>query len=360
MSLYRFLLATLTAGVLLTTGCETTVEDMNEPPPDPSIRLVGQLAVAPAGMIHTDVWGYVDAATGKEYALVGGQGGGQTALFVVDVSAPATPVLVATVNDVPGFDVKVWGHYAYTVTGGGDRRGVEEGRIIDLSDPANPVVAGTFPSSHNLFIDDQGFMYLEVPGLRIFDLNTDATTPELLWEDDGMQGHDATVIGDRLYDFHGRGGTRIYDVSDRAAPQLLGAVTLPSIRYHHSGWTTQDDRYLLICDELALSTGADITIMDIQNPAEPTPVAEIADSTATVHNLYVIDNLAYVSYYTAGFRLYDLAEPTAPRLLDEFDTAPDIEAPGFAGAWGVYPFTPSGHIYVSDMTGGLHVFALER
>ena len=86
----------------------------------------------------------------------------------------------------------------------------------------------------------------------------------------------------------------------------------------------------------------------------------IGDSTATVHNLYILDDLAYVSYYSAGFRLYDVSDPTMPRLLDEFDTAPTDTGAGFSGAWGVYPFMPSGHIYVSDRTGGLYVFTLER
>ena len=172
--------------------------------------------------------------------------------------------------------MKVWDRYAYTVTGGGDQGQQPEGRIIDLADPANPAVVGAFPSAHNIFIDTRGSMYLEGPGLRIFDLN------------------------------------------------------------------------------------ADVTAWDIQDPGNPVLVAEIGDSTATVHNLFILDNLAYLSYYTAGFRLYDVSDPTLPRLLDECDTAQAATGAGFDEAWGVYPFTPSGHIYVSDMEGGLYIFALER
>ena len=359
MALPRIHSGLLLGVLLLTMGCELA-DGGSEPEPlaDPKIRLVSQLIVAPSTMRHSDVWGYVDPDTGKEYALVGGVFGG-TALFIIDASTPAAPVHVATV-EVPGFDVKVWDRYAYTVTGGGDRGQQPEGRIIDLADPANPVVVGAFPSSHNIFIDTRGYMYLEVPGLRIFDLNTDPTNPVLIWQDEGVRGHDATVIGDRLYDFHGRSGTRIYDVSTPAAPQLLGAITLPTIRYHHSGWTTTDGTHLFLCDEGSQGLNADVTAWDIQDPENPVLVAEIGDSTATVHNLYILDNLAYLSYYTAGFRLYDVSDPTMPRLLDEFDTAPTATGAGFDGAWGVYPFTPSGHIYVSDMAGGLFIFALER
>ena len=359
MLIYHLLLCAVSVCVLAMAGCDSGGNDLDEMP-DPQIRLVGQLAITNGNpnAIHSDVWGYVDANTGTEYALIGGLDQGTQGIHIIDVSDPATPVLTASV-DVPGFDMKVWKNYVYSVTGGGDQSRDPEGRIVDLSDPANPVVVGAFPSAHNIFIDEQGFLYLEVPGLRIMDLNADPTTPELIWDDGTLGGHDATVIGDRLYDFHGRSGTNIYDVTRRSAPELLGSITLPSIRYHHSGWTTRDGAYLFLCDELSQDSTADITIWDVQDPANPVLTAEIGDLTATVHNLFIVDDLAYVSYYTAGFRVYDVSNPSEPRLVDEYDTATQ-QGPGFNGAWGVYPFAPSGHIYVSDTANGLHVFALER
>ncbi len=360
MSFYRILLFTLSVGVLAVVGCDSGGNALDEAP-DPEIRLVGQLAIENENpnAISSDVWGYVDANTGKEYALIGGLGQGTRVMNIVDVSDPAVPVLTASI-DVPGFDMKVWRNYAYTVTGGGDQGTDPDGRIVDLSDPANPVVVGSFPSAHNIFIDDQGFLYLEAPGLRIMDLNPDPTDPLFVWSDSTQGGHDATVIGDRLFDFHGRSGTYIYDVTNRSAPQLLGSITLPSIRYHHGGWTTRDGAYLLLCDELSQDSTADITIWDVRDPSNPVLAAEIGDQAAIVHNLYIIDDLAYVSYYTAGFRVYDVSDPRAPRLVDEFDTATMEQGIGFNGAWGVYPFTPSGHIYVSDTANGLYVFALDR
>ena len=351
---------------VLCVGCESVGDAITAPEPerDPRIVLKGQLSVAAADMIHSDVWGYVDAATGTEYALVGGLRASATsqngpALFIIDVSDPAAPVLAAQAN-VPGFDMKTWRHYAYTVTGHGDEGPDPEGRILDLSDPANPRVVGRFPSAHNLFITDDGLMILEAPGVRIFDLRPDPTNPVLLWNDDLTQGHDAAVIGTRLYDFHGRGGTNIYDIAAPSDPQLLGHIDRPSITYHHSGWTTENGRFLFLCDELAQDSTADVTVWDVENPADPRFVAAITDTTATVHNLYIVEDFAYLSYYTAGFRLYDVSEPTQPRLVDEYDTAPAFNGAGFRGAWGVYPFTPSGHVYISDMQNGLFVFALER
>lgn len=330
------------------------------PLPDLRIRLVSRLPLAGEDALNTDVWGFVNPQDGKRYALVGGLSGSTSQLYVVDASNPEMPALRAAFP-APGFDMKVWKHYAYTVTGSGDRTAsAPEGRILDLSTPANPRTVGAFPSGHNVFIDEQGYLYLSFPGLRIFDLNPDPTNPVPVWDDGAPNGgHDATVIGNRLYDFHGTGGTRIYDVSDRRNPLLLGSINDPSIAFHHSGWTSEDGRYLFICDEGSIGSNPDVTVWDIREPDNPTRVAAFGDDNATVHNLYIEDDLAFVSYYSAGFRVYDVADPTQPRLLDEFDTDPGEQGAGLNGAWGVYPFARFGYIYVSDVSQGLFVFSLE-
>jgi choice-of-anchor B domain-containing protein len=317
--------------------------------------LLGQISFP--GIEVADVWGYVDPTSGKEYALVGHgifTDPPFAGLIIVDVTDPAAPNQVANVTTVPGFDVKVWQNYAYTVNG----LSLGQGGIVDISNPEIPQVVGSFPSSHNIFIADNGYMYLEDPGLRIFDLNPDPTNPKLVWSSGDSDGHDAAVIGNRLYDFHGFSGTNIYDVSNPATPQLLGTVTDSLIAFHHSGWVSEDSQFLFICDELADIRGkpADFTVWDISDVTNPQKVGQFADSNGTVHNLYIIGNFAFVSYYTAGFRVFDVSDPALPALVDEFDTAPNSFGPGFDGAFGVYPFAPSGNIYVSDIEDGLFVF----
>ena len=101
-----------------------------------------------------------------------------------------------------------------------------------------------------------------------------------------------------------------------------------------------------------------MTVWDIQQPDNPRRVAEFGDDNAIVHNLYVIDDVAYVSYYAAGFRIYDVSDPTQPRLLDEYDTDPGENGIGLNGAWGVFPYARFGYIYVSDVAEGLFIFEL--
>ena len=346
----RIPLAVLLGAVLACQGEPTA-------PGSSSLQVVHLSEIDPSDgqVAYSDVWGYTDNSTGREYAIIGALSGGGT-IYLVDATDPAAPAVAGEIQ-VPSFDFKTWGPYLYTVTGGGDG-GANLGRIVDLSDPTAPAVVGAFPSSHNLTIDARGFMYLESPGLRIFDLNGDPLQPFLIWADNGVPGHDATVVGDRLYDFHGN-GVSIYDNKVRALPQLLGPVTHPSIRYYHSGWPSFDGRFLFVTDEIARGTTADVTIWDIAQVDDPVLVSSINDLQSTVHNLVIIGDLAFMSYYTAGFRVYDVTDPAHPALAFEYDTSPSI-GEGWLGAFGVYPFAPSGNVYVSDIQTGLHIFSVSR
>ena len=320
-----------------------------------SVQLVGYVDI-PLSQYSTDVWGWVDPQTQTEYALVGNNA---TGVHVVDVSDPAFPAIVATIDTIPKFDIKTRGHYMYTVDGNYYFTGVD-GAITDISDPLNPVVVGSFRAGHNVFIDDFGYMYVTFPGLEIFDLNPDPTAPVLVWSKITTQGHDITVEGDRLYDFHGYDGTFVYDVTNRASPVLLGAITDPTIIFHHSGWVSADGDYLFINDEFSIDPAPDVTVWDISTPASPVRVAVIGDATASVHNSYRVGDYLFMSYYTAGFKVYDISDPAFPFLAGEYDTSTLTGEYIFDGAWGCYPFTPSGNVFINDRKGGFFLFAFDE
>ena len=259
-------------------------------------------------------------------------------------------------DSIPGFDIKVWQNYLYVVNGSS----VGVGRIADLSDPDSPVVVGSFPGAHNIYIADNGFMYLEDPGLRIFNLNADPTNPVLVWQS-GSGGHDATVVGNRLYDFHGFGGTNIYDVTDPTNPNLLSTIDAPFVSFHHSGWPTEDGDFLFICNELSVHPDPDITVWDISDVGNPQFAGEFKDEQTNAHNLYVVGDFAFTSYYNSGFRVFDISNPVDLQLVAGFDTSPDVDTGStFQGAFGAYPFTATGSIFVSDIQGGLHLFSFNQ
>jgi choice-of-anchor B domain-containing protein len=316
------------------------------------ITLVGQLTL-PASQRITDVWGYTDTGSGKNYALVGDW---VTGVHIVDVSNPAVPVYVLQVTGIPGFDVKAWGHHMYVCDG--NQTGLDS-RIVDLGDINSPQVLSTkFLSAHNIAISEAGTMYLEYLGLTAYDIATDPTQPDSLWHV-VSNGHDATPDGNLLYDFTGYDKTaKIWNVANPAVPVLLGTVSDPLLSYSHSGDADKTGRYLYLCDELAVHPQADIVVYDITNPAAAVRVTGLAEPSATVHNLYVIGDLAFVSYYHAGFRTLDVTNPASPTVADTYDTSA-FTGEGYNGAFGVYPFAEGGLVYVSDHPNGLYIFSVE-
>jgi choice-of-anchor B domain-containing protein len=317
-----------------------------------TITLLGQIDPSTGGGLTSDVTGWVDPTTLKEYAFVGEWVGGK--VFIVDVSDPANPSVVEWIPFVPGFDLKVWDHYLYLVDGNGTG---QDGQIWNIADPAHPTFAGTFLSAHNIYIDDRGYMYNELTGLTIFALNPDPTDPTFVWSG-GPEGHDALVQDDILYDFHGGAGTFIRDVTDPSSPVLLGSIgSEHGIVYHHSGVVSADGNYLYINDELAISPQPDIMVYDISDPANPALVDWYNDPQSTIHNTFRIGNYVFASYYVSGFKVFDISSPLQIQLVDSFDTSASSGELNFSGAWGCYPFTPSGNIYISDIENGLYIFS---
>ena len=309
-----------------------------------SLTLHSQIDIP--GTFGTDVWGYLDPATGREYAIAGDNSGG--GITIVDVSNPDQPFQVANVSTVPGFDIKTWKNYIYTVNGSSGTGG-----IVDINNINAPSVVGSFPSSHNIFISDGGYLFTE--DLFTYNINTAPTSPQLV-RNGGFGGHDVAVIGSRLYDFHGSFGTNIYQFDNPANLQQVSVINDPSIAYNHSGWPSEDGNTLFICDELATHPTADITVWDISDLGDPVRIGDFADPNAIVHNFYVIGNYAYVSYYTAGLRIFDVSDPANITIVAQYDTSP-LSGETFAGAFGVYPFLPSGLILVNDWTEGLFMFS---
>jgi len=353
----------------------------------------------------SNLWGFADLDDNREYAVVGHRNG----TVVVDVTVPGNPVIV---GNIPGNaslwrEVKVYQvadpaggphrAYAYISTeapGGGLQ-------IIDLSNlPTSISLANTlieFSTSHTLYISNvdyatnaalpgqQAYLYIagsNVAGgaFRIYDL-TDPVNPALVTPSPAGSGymHDSTsmLITDNrttqcfnahnpcevLVDFN-ETSVDLWDVTEKAAPVRLSTTTYPTATYVHSGWPTQDNRFIIVHDELdELRRGLNthiytLDIADLRTPSLATSYT--GATTSTDHNGYTIGNRYYVAHYKRGLVLFDSTTPTSLTEIGSFDTylAPSANSAGTDGAWGVYPFLPSGTLLVSDIENGL--FLLKR
>ncbi|WP_420456751.1 choice-of-anchor B family protein [Rubrivirga sp.] len=308
----------------------------------------------------SDVWGYV-APDGAEYAIMGDIDG---------VSVVAVPSL-EVVARIPGptedarwywRDIKTYGEYAYVVT---EATGPSEGlQIIDLSglpERAQEVAVMRGPgdalvSSHNLSIDTAtGHAYvLDSNGetVVILDLD-DPVAPVVVGRLDVGDVHDVFAREDRLYVAEGRNPTySIWDTTDKAAPALVSRVTVPNAGYVHNVWPTDDGRHVVTTEETAEKT---VKVWNVEDPENPELVGEWLGANRIAHNALVRGRYAFLSHYTAGVYVLDLADLSAPTVVARHDTYGRNDDVSMDGNWGVTLPSPGGYVYGSDGTGRLTV-----
>jgi hypothetical protein len=151
----------------------------------------------------------------------------------------------------------------------------------------------------------------------------------------------------------------IWDVTDPASRQLLVSQAYPNRGFTHSGWWTEDGRYLFLHDELDerdLGLNTTVRVFDMSDLRAPLLAGSWVGPTRAIdHNGYVRGNRYYFSNYSEGLTVLDITNPIAPSRVGYFDTWPATSETGFVGAWGTYPFFASGTIAISDINSGLYL-----
>lgn len=349
-----------------------------------------------------NVWGFVDQNDNREYAVIGLSNG----TAVVEVTDPVNPRQVAT---IPGptsawREVKIYQEFhvptnrfrafAYITT-----EAINAGlQVIDLGGlPATAILATTLldtSTQHTAYISNidystnmalpgaEAFLWLAGTNVnngswRVYSL-ADPAQPQFIRQAPGgsQYVHDATslLITDErttqcalahnpceIYVDFNENTVDLWDVTDKAAPVLLSSTTYSDASYTHSGWPMPDQRRIFVHDEteeIQRGLFTQIYTMNVDDLLNPFIVANYqGPDTTTDHNGYTKGDLLYVSHYRRGLVVFDASVPESLREVAHFDTflAPAANAAGTDGAWGVYPFFPSGTVVVSDMSNGLFV-----
>lgn len=341
------------------------------------------------GSAGNDIWGWADATTGREYAIVGMTDG--TAF--VDVTDPEQPVFLGRLPTAAGTstwrDIKVYRDHAYVVADAAGQHGMQVFDLTRLRNVTAPqvftadVVYGDFGSAHNIAInEDSGFAYVVgissgpitcAEGLHMIDIRT-PNNPLFAGCYEGFDVHDAQCVDYRGPDADHTGReicvssasdvVEIADVTLKSSPVGISAFVYPDLRFVHQGWLTEDHRFLLIGDELDerdLGVPTRTHVIDVSDLDAPAYIYAYEAQTPSIdHNLYVLGNRVYEANYTSGLRVLEFTD-LASRDLAEiafFDTFPAGDGVSFDGAWSVYPYLPSGNLLVNDTVNGLFVLTM--
>ena len=309
------------------------------------------------GFYYASCWGYI-SPDGHEYALLGCYSG--TSIIDLD----ATPI--REVAYIPGAnsewkELKVWGQYAYAVS----ENSAQGLQIIDLSklpDSAKLVrtvtTVGTrnVAQSHTVSVAD-GFLYLNggsSNGTAILSL-ADPVNPTLAGYYNPVYFHDVYVRNDTLIGAALGSGVYITSVANKASPVQLGRITYTGSGTHNA-WTSVDGKFIFTTDEVG-STTKNLKVWDISGLPTVTQGPSVTfNPTRIIHNVHGRGYFLYVAHYHAGAYVADVHNPTAITTVGSYVTyrGGGTNA-SYAGAWGAYPYYPSGRFIISDTQTGLYL-----
>jgi choice-of-anchor B domain-containing protein len=358
--------------------------------PCQNIDLMARLTPTQLGLTSdlSDIWGWTDPVTGKEYAIVGGL----TGTAFVDVTVPTAPVVVGKLpahNNSSSYwrDVDVHGNWCF-VGSEAPNHGIQVFDLTRLRNVTSPPQTFTADarysgvgSSHTIFADKtEPYVYVVGAsaangGLVVLNVSN-PLNPTLAgtFSQEGYihentvftyHGPDTQHTGKKIsFNFHINANDRvtIVDVTDKTDMELIATTppyTVPSLC--HQGWLTEDHRYLLMNDEGDEQTGNYNTrthIFDLLDLDAPVYIGYSSGPNPSYdHNLYVHKGLAWAANYTSGLHIMDVANVASASLpvVALFDTYPTNNGRSYNGAWGNYPFFASGTIVVSSINEGLFV-----
>ena len=350
-----------------------------------------------------DIWGFYDLNDNREYAIIGLRNG----VGVVEVTDPENPRVVGSVasQSTAWRDLKVyqyfdhednrWKSYAYVTA---DSASVGT-MVVDLRELPDSISAGITSSNdisaHNVYLSNVDYAtgvaltgmtpYLHIAGsnqqggsFNSYGLdNPQQPDPVYLNASSSRANysHDVSsmIVTDErkdtqcvlsqafceiFFDFN-ENDFQIWDKTNNVLPARLSTTSYQNVSYVHSGWYTEDKQVVLVHDELDESNyglNTTVRLFELSDFRAPSLLSIWTGPTRAIdHNGFVRGNRYYMSNYTRGMTVLDISDPQNPREVGFFDTFPVSDNGSFNGAWGVYPYLPSGNILISDISSGLYI-----
>jgi choice-of-anchor B domain-containing protein len=328
----------------------------------------------------SDIEGWTDPSTHKEYAIMGRSNG--TAF--VDISDPVNPVYLGNLPTrtfaTSWREIGIYRNFAFIVCDLCGEHGMQIFDLRQLRNVPNPPVTFTnaviyreFDTSHTISINKRtGFAYADGSntcsgGPHMIDISR-PRRPVFVgcYAEDGYthdaqcvvyQGPDAEHRGKEICFLANVDTVTIVDVSDKANPTMISRTFYPGLGFTHQGWLTNDQGTFILDDELDEVFNGHKTwtrFFDVSDLEAPFVASVFEHTTNSIdHNQYVRNNLLFQSNYQAGLRIVQL-KPVVQEIA-YFDVYPSGDRAEFNGTWANYPFFKSGNVVISGIEEGLFV-----
>jgi len=250
--------------------------------------------------------------------------------------------------------------------------------LIDVTDPSAPALADDWGAGKDGGLPFGGpFFGLPDP----FDCTPPPGAPEL------CRGHFPAVFahsaspsadGRTAYVAYWDAGAIVLDMTDPTDLKMIGRTVYPagSEGDTHSS-VPNAVRTLLATTDEDFSPGEIVAALwDITDPANPAHFSDVTtphsltnktDAFYSVHNPEFGGDRLYVSWYSDGLLVFDVANPRAPKRVASYRPQPTRDPTGVFQSFGAkdkpYPFVWGAHVdggltYLSDINYGLYVVAV--
>jgi hypothetical protein len=315
------------------TGMGTTVLDVS----DPSAPRLATQWRAPAGT-HTHKVQVADGLLLVNEEQFRGGAGHASGLVVYDLADPLAPQRIGRL-ETGGLGVHriVWtgGRYAHasaTPEGFADRIWI----VVDLADPEQPVEAARW------WLDEP-----QPPGRR-------------------YAAHHALVDGEVAYLGYGDAGMVVLDVADITRPRQLARLEWGG-GDTHTCLPLPGRKLVVVTDEQVADGDAEerlVRVVDVADPASPRvvgvcppPPRAFGELRFGPHNLhenragsFQSERYVFVTYFSGGLVVYDLADPAAPRIAGHWQ--PEVPPGQLAPQTNDLFVDTGGLVWLTDRIGG--------
>ncbi|OGU45142.1 MAG: hypothetical protein A3G43_12830 [Ignavibacteria bacterium RIFCSPLOWO2_12_FULL_56_21] len=290
-------------------------------------------------------------ATSGTYAYVAA---GSAGFKIFDISTPATPVPVASVDSLAYCEsVVISQPYAYIAANTvSDYTG--RSFIIDISTPSAPVYKSTimgYGGYHQYMSVRGGYAYIcdYNNGLQVINVTVATNPTNVISIPSGSRAASIVFDGNYGYVAHGDSGMLVYNVANPAAPSFAGKITTTGraafLSYGSVTVGGSPVGHIFVANRAPVSG---ISGINVSNPVSPTLSAFLgANQAATgiAYGPFYLDGKVYVAYGNAGLRIIDVSNPANAQSLSTTPVGGDARGVVAAGNYA----------YVAAGTSGLHV-----
>lgn len=245
-------------------------------------------------------------------------------------------------------------------------------RIVDVTDPRNPVQVSDWGAGRDLGLPFGSTRYTELGAP--YDCTPPPDQAPLCrgaYPSVFLHSVSANQQGTRAYLAYWDAGMIILDISDPAHPVFLGRGSTPpqDDGDTHSAIVAPGDKLAITTDEDYSprsdesppgDTWGGARLWDVSDPSRPVQTGRITtansltnkrDRIYTAHNPELHVDLLWVSWYGDGVHVVDISDPRAPLEIASY-------VPPNADIWGVH--VAGDLVYLSDIQGGLYVLRFSR